>query len=70
MRSNAATAEAYLKELPADRKEAVGKLRDTILKIYQKGSLRGSVMVCSGILYPMKFIRQVIIAIQSFLYHL
>ena len=41
MRSNAATAEAYLKELPADRKEAVGKLRDTILKNLPKGFAEG-----------------------------
>ena len=37
MTSNAATPEQYLKELPADRREAVGKLRETILKNLPKG---------------------------------
>jgi hypothetical protein len=37
MTSDAKTPEQYLKELPADRKEAVTKLRDTILKNLPKG---------------------------------
>jgi len=37
MKSVAANPDQYLKELPADRKEAVGKLRDTVLKNIPKG---------------------------------
>src|SRR5215213_558772 len=37
MTSDAKTPEQYLKELPADRKGAVTKLRDTILKSLPKG---------------------------------
>lgn len=37
MRSTAATPEQYIKELPADRKEAISKLRETILKNLPKG---------------------------------
>ena len=41
MTSTAATPEAYLKQLPADRKEAFGKLRDSILKNIPKGFKEG-----------------------------
>ncbi|HEY6505530.1 MAG TPA: DUF1801 domain-containing protein [Chitinophagaceae bacterium] len=37
MTSKATSPEQYLKELPADRKEAVTKLRDTVLKNLPKG---------------------------------
>ena len=37
MTSTATTPEQYLKQLPADRKVAMGKLRDTILKNIPKG---------------------------------
>src|ERR1044071_6851952 len=37
MISKATSPEQYLKELPADRKEAVTKLRETILKNIPKG---------------------------------
>lgn len=37
MVSKASTPEQYLKELPADRKEAVTKLRETVLKNLPKG---------------------------------
>ena len=37
MQSKATTPEQYLKELPADRKEAVTKLRDTVVKNIPKG---------------------------------
>jgi len=37
MTSTAATPAQYLKELPADRKEPVGKLRDTVLANLPKG---------------------------------
>jgi len=37
MQSKAATPEQYIKELPEDRKEAVTKLRDTVLKNLPKG---------------------------------
>jgi len=37
MTSKATTPEQYLKELPADRKEAVNKLRDTVLNNIPKG---------------------------------
>ena len=41
MISKASTAEQYLKELPADRKEAMTKLRDVILKNIPKGFKEG-----------------------------
>lgn len=37
MQSKATTVESYLKEIPADRKEAVSKLRQVILKNLPKG---------------------------------
>lgn len=37
MQSNAANPEQYLKEVPADRKEAILTLRDTVLKNLPKG---------------------------------
>ena len=37
MNSNAKTPEEYVKELPADRKEAVAKLRDVVLENLPKG---------------------------------
>lgn len=37
MTSKATSPEQYMKELPADRKEPVGKLRETILKNLPKG---------------------------------
>jgi uncharacterized protein YdhG (YjbR/CyaY superfamily) len=37
MKSKATSPDQYIKELPADRKEAVTKLRDTILKNLPKG---------------------------------
>lgn len=37
MTSKASTPQQYLKELPADRKEAVSKLRDTVMKNLPKG---------------------------------
>ena len=37
MTSNAATPEQYLRELPAERKEPVTQLRNTILKNLPKG---------------------------------
>lgn len=37
MTSKATTVDQYVKELPPDRKEAVSKLRDTILKKLPKG---------------------------------
>ena len=37
MRSTATTVEQYLNELPEDRREAVGKLRETVLKNLPKG---------------------------------
>ena len=37
MQSTAATAEQYMKELPVDRKEAMQKLREVILKNLPKG---------------------------------
>jgi uncharacterized protein YdhG (YjbR/CyaY superfamily) len=37
MTSKAATPEQYIKELPADRKEAITQLRNTILKNLPKG---------------------------------
>jgi len=37
MTSKAATVEQYIKELPAERKEPVTKLRDTVLKNIPKG---------------------------------
>ena len=37
MTSSAITPEQYIKELPADRKEPITKLRDTILKNLPKG---------------------------------
>ena len=41
MASNAVTVDEYLKQLPADRREAVGKLRDTVLKNIPKGFREG-----------------------------
>ena len=37
MTSKATTPEQYLKELPAERKEAVSQLRNTVLKNLPKG---------------------------------
>lgn len=37
MTSKATSPEQYIKELPADRKEAVGKLREAVLKNIPKG---------------------------------
>ena len=41
MQSKAATVEAYLKELPADRRAAIGAVRDAILKSLNKGFEEG-----------------------------
>ena len=37
MQSKATTPEQYIKELPEDRKEAISKLRETVLKNLPKG---------------------------------
>ena len=47
MTSKAATPEQYIKELPADRKEPVTKLRDTVLKNLPKGFKE---VMCYGML--------------------
>jgi Domain of unknown function (DU1801) len=48
MQSTAATVEAYLKELPADRRAAIGAVRDVILKSlnkdYDEGMYYGMIM--------------------------
>lgn len=41
MKSTAKTVDEYLKELPADRKEPMSKLRETILKNIPKGFQEG-----------------------------
>ena len=41
MQSKAATVEQYLKEIPADRQEAINKLRNIILKNLPKGFKEG-----------------------------
>ncbi len=52
--SKATTVEAYLKELPSDRREAISKVRGVILKNLPKGfeEMMGYGMVCYAI--PLK----------------
>jgi hypothetical protein len=52
MISKATSPDQYMKELPADRKEAVSKLRDTILKNLPKGFKEGMFYGMPGYVVP------------------
>ena len=52
MQSKAATVEQYLKEIPADRQEAINKLRNIILKNLPKGFKEGMGYGMIGYLIP------------------
>ena len=52
MQSTAATVDEYIKELPADRKEAVSKLRKIILKNLPKGFKEGMGYGMMGYVVP------------------
>jgi uncharacterized protein YdhG (YjbR/CyaY superfamily) len=52
MISKATSPDQYMKELPADRQEAVSKLRDTILKNLPKGFKEGMFYGMPGYVVP------------------
>jgi hypothetical protein len=65
MQSKAATPDQYLKELPADRKEPMTQLRNTILKDLPKGFKECMTYGMIGYVVPHEFIHRDIIATHN-----